>query len=674
MSNSIVLRGYAGAAAGPLRKNIHHRGKQNMTDVPAYIQAPIAGPLQRHEPAMNQASGSSGGEGREAAKLKPVDTSSYAALISLKEAATNALHRIPNNSVDLEKGGLSFIDAKLEAQAFGELVETGKSHFSFAIVTLLFRQLPATALSRGSLTVIAFLRKIREVFVSGDGQKTLRKKLCSPPNLRRYQPLECFYASLAIMSIISSAGVQRFLDGRFGTVFAAVRTVAPRLASLHPVDVVVADDTREILLNIKEDKPATIFALKRRYSPGKENDFFLSVPTAKAAMKRRKSVHDLPEDEGQGPTEPLRSHHFRRNSIAETPVDPEEKVIDSAEPGNIRISFRSLYLSALAGPSKAPDAAKDADLKSLVSEDSGVGSKQTTDDAGGLRRAVQNVILAASMSSKFTPTFAQLPCEAWSTVLGDICVRDPVETCGDAAMHVAMTKALVEHLRSNPEGHIIRKARTDEQLTTFAILGPLLSNCTFLHILLKKGWMSESDAQERPKYPGNALEVYAGALALFKSLEDLVAWVISELKLLYEEAAKGCSREGKSPPSGPSYKRGAERETLSSEKPAKRADARHGEAKRTGNGERRKGRSKTLPSRKKQRPVVNSGRPESAMKLCNDDTSYTFRVPERLAWTPRSDKNDSPEAHSGASGSNTSAAGPSGHDRPGAVFDARAFF
>ncbi|KAJ7604615.1 hypothetical protein DFH06DRAFT_276078 [Mycena polygramma] len=530
-----------------------------MTDVPGYIQSPMASPLQPHEPAMNQASGSSSGE---SAKLKPVDTSSSAGtLISLKAAATNALHRIPNNSVDLEKGNLGFIDAKLEARAFGELVETGKSHFSFAIVTLLFRQLPATALSRGSLT------KIREVFVSGDGQKTLRKKLHSPPNLRRYQPMDCFYASLATMSVVSSAGVQRFLDGKFGTVFAAVRTVAPRLASLHPVDVVVADDTREILINIKEDKPATVFALKRRYSPGKENDFFLSVPAAKTAMKRRKSVHDLPEDESQGPTEPLRSHNFRRNSIAETPVlqgpehlgppvlvivDPEEKVIDSAEPG----------------PSKAPDAAnvaQDADLKSLVSEDARVGSTQTTDDAGSLRRAVQNVILAASMSSKFTPTFAQLPCEAWSAVLGDVCVRDPVETCGDAAMHVAMTKALIEHLRSNPEGHIIRKA----------ILGPLLSNSTFLHILLKKGYMNESDAQERPKYPGNALEVYAGALALFKSLEDVVAWVIPELKFLYEEAAKECARykqEGQSPSSGTSYKRGAERETLSSEKPAKRAD------------------------------------------------------------------------------------------------------
>jgi hypothetical protein len=61
-----------------------------------------------------------------------------------------------------------------------------------------------------------------------------------------------------------------------------------------------------------------------------------------------------------------------------------------------------------------------------------------------------------------------------------------------------------------------------------AILGPLLSNSTFLHILLKQRYLTPEAAGESPKYPGNALEILAGALAIFMSLEDVATW-ISEL-------------------------------------------------------------------------------------------------------------------------------------------------
>ncbi|KAJ6553508.1 hypothetical protein DFH09DRAFT_870751, partial [Mycena vulgaris] len=105
----------------------------------------------------------------------------------------------------------------------------------------------------------------------------------------------------------------------------------------------------------------------------------------------------------------------------------------------------------------------------------------------------------------------------WDIMLGDVSVRDPYETCGDAAMHVVVTELLLERCNELEDGLVVRKG----------IIAPLLSNSTFLHILASRGFyhVGQDTANVFQKYVGNASEVFAGAFAIFASLEKLKNWI-----------------------------------------------------------------------------------------------------------------------------------------------------
>ncbi|KAJ7769800.1 hypothetical protein B0H16DRAFT_1516445 [Mycena metata] len=70
-----------------------------------------------------------------------------------------------------------------------------------------------------------------------------------------------------------------------------------------------------------------------------------------------------------------------------------------------------------------------------------------------------------------------------------------------------------------------------------AILGPLQSNATFMAVLQTKG-IFRLDSETIPKYPGDALEVFAGAVAKFVSLDALKLWVAPTFEPIISESVK----------------------------------------------------------------------------------------------------------------------------------------
>lgn len=60
------------------------------------------------------------------------------------------------------------------------------------------------------------------------------------------------------------------------------------------------------------------------------------------------------------------------------------------------------------------------------------------------------------MASDFRLTFPRLRKDTWGEIRSEIDDRDPLEACGDAAMHVIITEILVVRLRDEPDGKASR--------------------------------------------------------------------------------------------------------------------------------------------------------------------------------------------------------------------------
>ncbi|KAJ6577897.1 hypothetical protein B0H19DRAFT_571042 [Mycena capillaripes] len=179
----------------------------------------------------------------------------------------------------------------------------------------------------------------------------------------------------------------------------------------------------------------------------------------------------------------------------------------------------------------------------------------------GQNRNIQNVILAACAKAAF-PAFSPLPSPAWAIVLGDVKARDPLETCGDAALQVLITELLMEKLKDDKQGQRIRKA----------ITLPLLSNVTFLHILLGNKLVTLESRLPIPnyKYAGNAFEVFAGALAILVSWDVFRDWAKAMFQPIVEETITAW-REHKIAHVTPRLKRNATNvDVEEGERPAKR--------------------------------------------------------------------------------------------------------
>ncbi|KAJ7227640.1 hypothetical protein C8J57DRAFT_201138 [Mycena rebaudengoi] len=146
-----------------------------------------------------------------------------------------------------------------------------------------------------------------------------------------------------------------------------------------------------------------------------------------------------------------------------------------------------------------------------------------------IARYVQTSVLLAALEPTFKPVFPPLSEDVWALLLASMAKREPIETCGDAAMGVVVTELVINELRNGNT--------TSTQCGV--IIAALVSNSTFLHILHSRGFHQGSIWV---KQPGNAFEVLAGALALSESLQVLKAWAATELMPLISEAILSCIR------------------------------------------------------------------------------------------------------------------------------------
>ncbi|KAJ7631875.1 hypothetical protein DFH06DRAFT_1337399 [Mycena polygramma] len=134
----------------------------------------------------------------------------------LTDTTRRALVALPSRRIELPDGA-GATTQQANGRTFGELVERGKSHFSYAIVAILHKRLPAEVLSRGSLTLI------RQVLVCRKSLDILKEKINPPPAIRKPKVLETFFASFGDVSKkLSTEGVQQYLTVALGAVFGAV--------------------------------------------------------------------------------------------------------------------------------------------------------------------------------------------------------------------------------------------------------------------------------------------------------------------------------------------------------------------------------------------------------------------------------------------------------------------
>ncbi|KAJ7746991.1 hypothetical protein B0H16DRAFT_1888914 [Mycena metata] len=484
-------------------------------------------------------------------------------LVALRNEAATALRALPSKSIPIPHTSLVIVHLQPNDRTLIDLVDRGKAHLSYGIVWLLRDYLPPKMCSRGSLTLI------RDEIISSRGLSVLAEKLQRPLGVGTESIISTFHGAIGVIADSSPLEARAYVENALGEVFRVVARTGEGLKSLHRTKGTAFDQTREVLLSIRDDKPPEkpIFTLKRRYSPGNENVVpFLRVPS-EGVPKRRKSWSAGQREEG-------------------------------AEVAELEHS----------GP-------------------------------------VQDYYLQRAVLKIESPICASpaLPSAAWTLILGPASVRDPLETCGDALMCIALTEILIERLKNDKDGLVIRKA----------VLPILLSNLTFLHLLLSKGYISLDDASDPPKYPGNALEVFAAIIVLFGSIEGLKAWVAEAFEPFIVAAIgtwrlrKWLRRHSFHLPTGsnplkvvrPAGSLESE-DTVQQGQPAKRAKAQNIEAEELAPGVQMGDplAPRLLPNRAPSlmQAKISKATPENVAAtprppLCAVDTSYTFAVSDS-AW------------------------------------------
>ncbi|KAJ6553510.1 hypothetical protein DFH09DRAFT_1318899 [Mycena vulgaris] len=340
---------------------------------------------------------------------------------------------------------------------------------------------------------------------------------------KQHPPQQIFHASFAAIAQLGSAlDVQQFITDLLGPVIAAILEKATDFPSLHKGMLIFEDETRKILERIRADEGNPNVALKRRHSPPKEHVRPLLRPQSpKQDVKRRKSFHA-----GENGRELLPPTNFmRRNSFnggaASSNAKETRRGSDTGEESaeapvpvasilglSVGVASQDSFHQDVATEGTEEDGGKDNAPPPVSQTVAGVNPGKI---AVNLTTYIQNKIMATEFTSDPFKDIPILSIPMWNILLGDVDTRNPLETCGDAAMQVVMSEIVIEKANELQEVK-------DRKAVKSSLIGPLLSNATFLHLVSQRSYFI---GHTLPKYPGNAWEVYAGALARDASLSAL---------------------------------------------------------------------------------------------------------------------------------------------------------
>ncbi|KAF7335807.1 hypothetical protein MVEN_02236700 [Mycena venus] len=461
-------------------------------------------------------------------------------LNALRNSTTLALKSIPSDR-QYPTDAVKCV-SEVTADELDELATTGASHVYYWTVDGFHDGLPKRVLTRGSLTAV------RTALTSKAGIHTLAETFQRPRELQKLQHVKLFHAIIGALALGSGGAdaAREFVLNSVDSVIQAVRADSEKFSALRLPESRFNDGA-----SIRENASKPV-RLKRRYSPGKENvplGSFLEAPvTPPRDIKRRKSIHkDAPSQE----LYTLDEHDVEGDREQNHTTDPSvtldedsangegtEKVevapnaASDGSAGNELEGEENPATTGLGTTLEGEDWWKVIDIVDEVAiasrkERKVKGGKPNKNKAQDQHQQASNAIrlsiINATLEPGFSPTFIDVPTDAWELALGEIDDRDPLETCGDGAMHVVITEILFKVLRTQEHKKDIFKA----------MHAPLVTNGTFRHVLEAARHFKAT--QTTPKYPGNAFEVYAAVLAR-ESLAVLKAWVEQVFKTLIEAA------------------------------------------------------------------------------------------------------------------------------------------
>ncbi|KAJ7660577.1 hypothetical protein B0H17DRAFT_1144946 [Mycena rosella] len=482
-------------------------------------------------------------------------------LPALEASTTAALNDIKDGTLELPTTDIVFAD--LSSRDKTDLFDLGHIHFKYALLVVLKYRLPP--------------RVISQSITSGGGIRILCKKLV----YNGHNPNLFFFVTVGAIAKHSLApGVQAFVADLLTPVLDAVCdnvAASSRLKSLHQKDIRNEDLTKEVLDALKRDAENTesrgssyiisageisnqalrnngldalergdaeiesgplpqpvglkesssyeltknipeslkrddektetpldigVGTLKRRYSPGGKENERLGLPQSpNHGMKRRKSLNNPPRHECT-PEIPSSPTLQRRHSFHAATASVQDPLAG-------RVATPPLIVVSGATERDNPTLESSSSVDSQSPSGSVLANQPTFDSA-------TKIFTKEQMQDRLPSDVSHLSDAMWEIILGDVATRDPFETCGDAAMNAVVLELLLER----------------------SIIGPLLSNCTFLHVLLSRRFSNFDESKLVGKHPGNAFEVFAGVLALFRSLEELKVWIAAAFDPVIEGAIK----------------------------------------------------------------------------------------------------------------------------------------
>ncbi|KAJ7127378.1 hypothetical protein C8R43DRAFT_1210924 [Mycena crocata] len=430
------------------------------------------------------------------------DAAPVATLDILFDAATTALALLPEQEYS------STVLVALQNAMVMEDIQTalllGKAHTSYAIVEILCQRLPSRLLSRGSLT------KLRTSLVHADALKIATKHFKKipklHPSLHRFSDSKIF--SIAVATIADAAteiGVMEFIGEMLKDAIAYICQTGNDLPSLHKTtepETEVIDETGKV---IREMERRELYWT---------NPLRTLKPAAESSANATSTSMDTNLEEAG---EKVFDISAKQMAIPAITIDPGDIVaVLSKKPEE--------------NTGKIPPSASEPETSVTAAQNPSAGATSTIlgpnvakEERRQVKEIIQNTILCTRVLEP--QKYPKIAPALWVLMLSGPASRDPLETCGDAALQIAITVIVID--RTSGLEWSVRKQILED------VIPPLLSNATFWHIARSHQLFSGSKLS---KLQANAWEIFAGALARGGSIADLVAWVVLTCDPIIEAA------------------------------------------------------------------------------------------------------------------------------------------